>query len=59
MTPLLRRFMWWLQRRRKEDEMREELRFHLDQEMQGAATPDFPTTKRNGPLDAISATTRS
>jgi predicted permease len=26
--------MWWLQRRRKEDEMREELRFHLDQEMQ-------------------------
>jgi predicted permease len=26
--------MWWLQRRRKEDQVREELQFHLDQETQ-------------------------
>ncbi len=32
MMPLLRRFMWWLQRRRKENDVREELQFHLDQE---------------------------
>src|SRR4051812_21879478 len=32
MMPLLRRLMWWLHRQRKEDEMREELQFHLDQE---------------------------
>ncbi len=32
MMPLLRRFMWWLQRGLKEDELRAELQFHLDQE---------------------------
>src|SRR6188768_2638908 len=32
MTSLLRKFMWWLQRRRKEDELREELEFHLTEE---------------------------
>jgi predicted permease len=32
MTPLLRRVTWWLRRRRKEDELREELQFHLDEE---------------------------
>lgn len=32
MTPILRKFTWWAQRRRKEDELREELQFHLEQE---------------------------
>ncbi len=32
MTSFLRKFMWWLQRRRKEDELREELQFHLAEE---------------------------
>ena len=32
MIPLVRKFMWWLQRRRKEDELREELQFHLSEE---------------------------
>ena len=32
MTSLFRKFMWWRQRRRKEDELREELQFHLAEE---------------------------
>ena len=32
MTSLFRKFTWWLQRRRKEDELREELQFHLTEE---------------------------
>ena len=32
MTSLFRKLMWWVQRRRKEDELREELQFHLDEE---------------------------
>ncbi len=32
MTPLFRKLTWWLQRRRKEDELREELEFHLAEE---------------------------
>src|SRR6266487_1528250 len=32
MTSLFRKFMWWKHRRRKEDELREELRFHLSNE---------------------------
>jgi macrolide transport system ATP-binding/permease protein len=32
MTSLFRKFTWWLQRRRKEDELREELTFHLAEE---------------------------
>jgi macrolide transport system ATP-binding/permease protein len=33
MTSLLRKLTWWLQRRRKEDELREELQFHLAEEV--------------------------
>jgi macrolide transport system ATP-binding/permease protein len=33
MTPLLRKFLWWLRPARKELELREELQFHLDQEV--------------------------
>ena len=32
MTSLFRKFTWWLQRRRKEHELREELQFHLAEE---------------------------
>jgi macrolide transport system ATP-binding/permease protein len=32
MTSLWRRLTWWVQRRRKEDDLREELRFHLEEE---------------------------
>jgi macrolide transport system ATP-binding/permease protein len=32
MTSLLRKLTWWVQRRRKEDELREELQFHLEEE---------------------------
>jgi predicted permease len=32
MTSLFRKFTWWLQRRRKEDELRAELKFHLAEE---------------------------
>ena len=32
MTSLFRKLTWWLQRRRKEDELREELQFHLEEE---------------------------
>ena len=34
MTPLFRKLQWWLQRRRREDEVREELEFHLAEEME-------------------------
>src|SRR3982750_2147845 len=32
MSPLLRKIRWWLQRERKEEELREELQFHLAEE---------------------------
>ena len=32
MSSLIRKFTWWLQRRRKEDDLREELQFHLAEE---------------------------
>ena len=32
MTSLFRKFKWWLERRRKEDDLREELEFHLSEE---------------------------
>ena len=32
MSSLFRKFTWWAQRRRKEEELREELQFHLDEE---------------------------
>ena len=32
MTSLIRKFKWWLERRRKEAELREELEFHLSEE---------------------------
>ena len=47
---LLRRFIWWLRRRRKEDELSEELHFHLAQETEdrrAAGMTDYLTK----PLD--------
>jgi putative ABC transport system permease protein len=32
MTPLVRRVIWWLRRRRLEEEIRQELEFHLEEE---------------------------
>jgi hypothetical protein len=32
MTSLFRKIAWWVQRRRREDELREELEFHLANE---------------------------
>ncbi len=48
MTSLLRKFTWWLQRRRKEDELREELQFHL----RGGSerTPGRRAAGRPGPM---------
>jgi predicted permease len=44
MAPFLRKFTWWRQRRRKEDELREELAFHLaneaDERQTGGLTAD-------------------
>ena len=34
MSSLFRKFTWWAQRRRKEEELREELQFHLEEETQ-------------------------
>jgi predicted permease len=34
MRALFRKFTWWAQRRRKEEELREELQFHLEEETQ-------------------------
>ena len=32
MIPFFRRLTWWAKRRRKDDELRDELQFHLDEE---------------------------
>ena len=44
MTSLFRKFTWWIQRRRKEDQLREELTFHLaeeaDEHQAGGLTED-------------------
>ncbi len=42
MRPLLRRVMWWVKRRRKEDELREELQFHLDEETEERRDAGLP-----------------
>ena len=34
MTALFRKLQWWLQRRRREDDLREEMQFHLAEEME-------------------------
>jgi hypothetical protein len=33
MMSLFRKMQWWLQRRRKEEDLREELQFHLSEEI--------------------------
>jgi macrolide transport system ATP-binding/permease protein len=42
MTSLFRKVRWWLQRRRKEEELREELRFHLEEEMEERRAGGLP-----------------
>ena len=43
MTPLLRKLQWWLERRRKEDELREELEFHLQEEREAREADGLAT----------------
>jgi predicted permease len=38
MTPFFRKITWWLQRRRKETELRQELQFHLAEEIEERRT---------------------
>jgi hypothetical protein len=42
MTSLFRKMQWWLQRRRRERELREELQFHLTEEMEERRADGFP-----------------
>ncbi len=42
MIALFRKLTWWLQRRRREDELDEELRFHLDEEMDSRRADGLP-----------------
>jgi predicted permease len=42
MTSLFRKVRWWLQRRRKEEELREELVFHLSEEMDERRADGLP-----------------
>src|SRR5688572_29566353 len=45
MTSLFRRFMWWLRPGRKEEELREELQFHLEQEAEERQRDGLPEDK--------------
>ncbi len=45
MISLFRRFMWWLRPHRKEDELREELQFHLEQEAEERRRDGLPEDK--------------
>ena len=42
MTSLFRKLLWWIQRRRKEDELREELKFHLEEEAEALHADGLP-----------------
>jgi macrolide transport system ATP-binding/permease protein len=42
MTSLFRRFKWWLRREHKENELREELQFHLDEEAEERRAGGLP-----------------
>src|SRR4029453_15057733 len=43
MIPLLRKFTWWLQRRRKEEEVRDERAFHLAEEAEERLAAGLPS----------------
>jgi predicted permease len=45
MISLFRRFQWWLQRNRKEDELREELEFHLAEEASERQAGGLPASE--------------
>src|SRR5438128_4428339 len=42
MTSFLQKLKWWIHRRRKEDELREELQFHLDEETEQRQAEGLP-----------------
>ena len=60
MTSFFRKFTWWLQRRRKEAELREELQFHLEEEagerqadgLAGRTRPRWAARRDLGNVDA-------
>src|SRR5512138_1612823 len=45
MTSLFRKFTWWLQRRRRERELDEELRFHLEEEREEQRASGLPASQ--------------
>ena len=49
MTSFFRKFTWWMQRRRKEDELHEELQFHLEEEAGERQADGLPEDRRDGP----------
>ena len=59
MTSFFRRFRWWLQRRRKEDELREELQFHLAEEAGERQADGLSEDEARWPRAAIWATSPS
>ena len=48
MISLFRKVQWWLQRRRKEEELREELQFHLAEEMDERQADGLPADEALG-----------
>jgi hypothetical protein len=42
MTSLIRKVQWWLERRRREEELQEELQFHLSEEIDERRTHGLP-----------------
>ena len=66
MTSFFRKFTWWLQRRRKEDQLREELQFHLAKKrMNGRPTgcrrtrPDWAARRDLGNVTLVQEDTRT
>jgi predicted permease len=47
MTSLFRKVQWWLQRRRKEEELHEELQFHLAEEIDERHADGLPADEAN------------
>ncbi|MGA3190578.1 MAG: permease prefix domain 1-containing protein, partial [Bryobacteraceae bacterium] len=59
MTEFLRKLKWLAQRRRKEDELREELQFHIDEEADQQGLPEVEARRELGNLTRLREETRS
>ena len=53
MRALVRKLTWWVQRRRKEAELADELQFHLAQEAEELRAAGMRTRTRSGRRDGI------